>query len=65
MRLVCYAYEERSHGGERVRLLLKPRKLRVMAVPLGGAGKDLLSEKCFSPGCDQALGIEVARMECP
>ena len=44
---------------------LEPIELRVMAIAFGVALENFLGEQGFTPGGDEALGVEVSGMEGP
>jgi len=44
---------------------LEPKELRVMAIACGLTSKDRTSQKRFTPQGDQALRIQIFRVDCP
>lgn len=64
-RLGLYASEKTADRSHRIRLLPKPRQLRVIAVAHRLACQHLLGEQRFPPAGNKPLAVEVAGVEGP
>jgi hypothetical protein len=62
---LVHGFQECRDSGDGRRVRLKTDELRMMAVAFGFAAEDLLRQQRLAPKRDQALGVEIFRVQSP